>query len=159
MSGAGKSTLGAKLAKALNKPFVDTDPLIEQRAGKSLQAILDEDGIDVFLALEEDVLANLSLQNCVIATGGSAVYSEKAMTALKCGGIVVYLHVPYEELVKRLKNVSVRGIVMRAGNSLKDVYDERLPLYRAYADVTVDCSGRTTDECLSALLDALHGKM
>lgn len=141
MSGAGKSTLGVLLAKTLGKNFFDTDLLIQQTDGRRLQEIIDADGIDGFLRLEERVISKLRLQGCVIATGGSAVYSEKAMRRLREGGKVVYLSVDFEELQKRLSNITTRGIVFKGHGDLRSVYEERLPLYRKYADLCVECTG------------------
>lgn len=155
MAGAGKSTVGVLLAKRLGMDFVDTDILIQQKAGRLLQEILDEDGIDRFLEIEETVVSGLRVTNCVVATGGSAVYSEKAMTALGKEGKIFYLDVPYEELVRRLTNVSTRGIVIKKGNTLRDVYDERLPLYKKYSDFTIDCSAADIETCVNRIMQCL----
>ena len=141
MSGAGKSTLGVLLAKALGKSFVDTDLLIQQKAGKLLQNIIDEDGMEYFMQLEEDVVSSVCLHDCVIATGGSVVYSQKAMEHLKQNGTTVYLAVDYEELVGRLSNITTRGIVFKNKQDLRSVYEERLPLYEAYGDLRLNCTG------------------
>lgn len=155
MSGAGKSTLGVLLAKALGKHFVDTDLLIQQKTGKLLQEILDTEGIDRFLEIEEEVLSTLNLTGTVISTGGSAVYSDKAMRHLKSGGITVHLYVDYPALVGRLHNVSTRGIVFKGRSDLRGVYEERLPLYRTYADLTVDCTHNSVDASVDQILLAL----
>lgn len=151
MSGAGKSTLGVLLAKALGMDFVDTDIALQQRQGRKLQEIIDADGVDAFLRIEEDVVSSLRLTGSVVATGGSVVYSEKAMAALKNGGLAVYLHVDYPELVRRLGNITTRGIVIKSGCTLEDVYTERLPLYRRYADLTVECTGKGIEECVEEI--------
>lgn len=156
MPGAGKSTLGVLLAKALGMNFVDTDIVIQQLEGRLLQDIIDRDGIEKFMEIEARVIADLSLKNCVIATGGSIVYSKKAIKALKQGGKIVYLHVPYEEIKKRLKNVKTRGIVIKAGSSLEDVYKERVPLYIKYADKTVDCSNKDIEDCVDAIMGEIQ---
>ena len=155
MAGAGKSTLGVLLAKALGYDFVDTDILIQQKHKRLLQEIIDEDGIDTFLAIEEEVLSELKTERSIIATGGSAVYSEKAMTTLKEHSTVVYLSVPYEEIVSRVKNIATRGIVLKQGNSLKDAFDERLPLYERYADIIADCSQKDIEATLSEIINQL----
>ena len=155
MSGAGKSTLGVLLAKALGKHFADTDIYIQQHTGKLLQEIIDTDGVDRFLEIEEEVVSALSIRNAVIATGGSVVYSEHAMNALKKNGITVYLRVDYEELVKRLSNISTRGIVFKGKNDLATVYRERLPLYEAYADITVDPTGRDIESSVEEIIRAI----
>ena len=142
MAGAGKSTLGVLLAKATGKHFVDTDLIIQQRTGRMLQDLIDNEGADEFLRIEEEVLSSLELCDHVIATGGSSVYSDRAMAHLKRNGTVVYLFVNYDELQYRIPNLSTRGIVFRGKNfTLRDVYEERLPIYARHADVTVDCSG------------------
>lgn len=155
MSGAGKSTLGVLLAKALGMDFIDTDILIQRQTGKKLQDIIDGEGIDAFLKIEEDVVAGLPVQNCVIATGGSVVYSDKAMAALWRCGRVVYLSISYDELKRRLTNITTRGIVMKAGSSLEDVFAERLPLYELYSDISVDCTGRDPEACIVEIINAL----
>lgn len=139
MPGAGKSTVGVVLAKTLGMDFVDTDLIIQQNTGRLLQDIIDVDGLPAFLAVEETILSNLSATGSVIATGGSACYSDKAMQHLKSIGKVVYLNVPCDEIIRRVKNIATRGIAVRPGRSLKDVYEERTPLYEKYADITVNC--------------------
>lgn len=155
MSGAGKSTLGVLLAKALGKQFVDTDLLIQQRSGRLLQSIIDTDGVDRFLCLEEEVVSSLKVQGCVIATGGSVVYSAAAMQHLKAHGTAVYLSVDYPELHRRLADVRDRGIVFKGASDLRAVYEERLPLYRSYADLTVECTGCGVEEAVNKITAAL----
>ena len=155
MSGAGKSTLGVLLAKALGKDFLDTDILIQQRTGKLLQTIIDEDGMDAFMALEEDVVSHVAIQDCVIATGGSVVYSEAAMRHLKENGVAVYLRVDFEELRGRLSNITTRGIVFKGKRDLRSVYEERLPLYERYADLRLDCTGQNIETSVSRIVAAL----
>lgn len=155
MAGAGKSTLGVLLAKALGYDFIDTDILIQQKHKKLLQEIIDEDGIDSFLAIEEEVLSELQTERSIIATGGSAVYSDKAMNILKRHSTVVYLEVPYEEIVSRVKNIATRGIVLKHGNSLKDAFEERQPLYHQYADIVVDCSKKDIEATLGEIINQL----
>lgn len=152
MSGAGKSTLGVLLAKALGKDFVDTDILIQQREKRLLQEVIDQEGLEYFLQVEETVLLELEVQNAVIATGGSVVYSQRGMAALKRRGTVIYLSVPYEEVRKRVTNITTRGIVLRSGNTLQDAYEERLPLYRRYSDLVIDCTGRDIEGCVEELV-------
>jgi len=151
MSGAGKSTLGVLLAKALGMDYVDTDIVIQQNEGMLLQDIIDNYGIEKFMKIEERVISDLKLNNCIIATGGSVIYSEKAMNVLKQSGKIFYLHVPYEEIEKRLINITTRGVVIKKGNSLKDVYDERVPLYIKYSDKTLDCSNKDIEQCVSEI--------
>lgn len=151
MSGAGKSTLGVLLAKALGKDFVDTDIMIQQKAGCLLQDMIDRRGEDRFLALEEEVLSGIEYNNYVIATGGSAVYSDKAMTHLRKLGKVVYLHVEYDEIERRIGGGSARGIIFRNAGSLNEVYSERLGLYEKYADISVDCTGSTLADTVAKI--------
>lgn len=152
MSGAGKSTLGVLLAKAAGMEFIDTDIIIQKLKGKLLQDIINEEGLDSFLEIEEKVVVGLQITNCVISTGGSVVYLDKAMKYLKKDGNVIYLHVPYEEIEKRVKDIESRGIVIRKGYSLKDTYYERMPLYNSYSDIIFDCSNKSIEQCISGLL-------
>ena len=137
MPGSGKSTVGVLLAKALGCLFTDVDLLISHKAKKPLQRILDEDGLEAFLALEEEVGSRLRAENTVIATGGSMVISDKAMRHLKALGTVVYIDVPFEEIERRVTNIKTRGIVFHPNETLADVYRERKPLYERWADLTV----------------------
>ena len=155
MSGAGKSTLGVLLAKALGKSFSDTDILIQQKDGRLLQDIIDRDGTDAFLRIEEETVSAVEMKNTVIATGGSVVYSERAMEKLSSDGICIYLHVDFEELSARLKNITTRGIVFKNASSLREVYEERLPLYEKYADITVSCTGNGIEESVERIIEAL----
>ena len=156
MPGAGKSTLGVLLAKALRMDFVDTDIVIQQREGKLLQDIINERGDDSFLETEEVVLSELECSNSVIATGGSAVYSAKAMRALKTGGFAVYIHAGCGEIEKRLRNIETRGVIIKEGQSIKDIYDQRLPLYYKYADAVVDCSDNDIEQSVSEIIKAVE---
>jgi shikimate kinase len=156
MPGAGKSTLGVLLAKALGMDYVDTDIVIQQHEGRLLQDIIENDGIGKFMETEEYIISNLKLNNCIIATGGSVIYSEKAMHALKQGGQIIYLHVPYEEIRRRLINITTRGIVIKKGYSLKDVYEERDPLYLKYSDKTLDCSNHDIEYCIRQIIDKIQ---
>lgn len=156
MSGAGKSTLGVLLAKAIGKSFVDTDIIIQQKEERLLQEIIDCFGIERFMEIEEETVSSENFENSVVATGGSVVYSEKIMNSLKEKGKIVYLYVPYEELAARVKNISTRGIVMRSGSTYEDVYNERLPLYEKYADITVDCSSMDIERCVEKIVSQLN---
>ncbi|MDQ8732899.1 shikimate kinase [Paenibacillus sp. LHD-38] len=155
MSGAGKSTLGVLLAKALGMDYVDTDIVIQQHEDRLLQDIIDNDGIEKFMEVEEKIVSELQLENCIISTGGSVIYSEKTMNVLKQEGQIIYLHVPYEEIKRRLKNITTRGIVIKKGNSLKDVYEERVPLYIKYSDKTFDCSNKDIENCVSEIIEKM----
>ena len=155
--GAGKSTLGVVLAKILGMDFVDGDILIQNQAGNTLQKIIDAQGVDGFLQVENDVLAAVDVQNTVISTGGSAIYSDEAMRHLTEIGTVVYLDVSLEELRSRLGSLHERGVVMRKGvsMSLDEIFEERGPLYRKYAEVTLQTDGLTVREATRKLVDAL----
>ena len=146
MPGSGKSTVGVLLAKTLGYRFVDADLLIQQREGALLQDILDQRGVEAFLDVEEAVIRDLDCTGTVIAPGGSAICREEAARHLKELGLVVYLHVPLEELERRIRNITTRGIAMSPGQTLADVYAVREPLYRKYADLTVDVAGESSLE-------------
>ena len=152
MPGAGKSTIGVILAKSLLFDFCDTDLSIQKSTSKSLSQIINEEGINAFIELEEEVICSETFADCVVATGGSAVYGEKAMEKLKENGIIVYLKVSPEELHSRIKNIHTRGIAMKEGTTIKELYEERAPLYEKYADVTVECDGRTAEECVDFIV-------
>ena len=157
MPGAGKSTVGVVVAKILGMDFVDADLLIQNRFGKTLQALIDEHGAAGFIALEDDVLQDIDCVHTVVSTGGSAVYSEAGMRHLQGMGTIVYLQVPLDELTGRLGGLAERGVVMRdeAIRDLAGLYAERVPLYEQWADVVVDTAGkdiRTVAEEVCALL-------
>lgn len=156
MPGAGKSTLGVLLAKALGLDFLDTDIVIQQREGRVLQDIIDRDGIDAFLACEQRAICSVEPRACVVATGGSAVYSDEAMRHLRRRGTIVYLRAPYEEISRRLRDISTRGVVLKNGADLRRTYDERTPLYEKYADVTVDCSEAGMESSLNEIIKKLR---
>lgn len=141
MPGCGKSTVGVVLAKKLGFQFVDSDLVIQAQSGKLLYQLIEELGEAGFLALENKINAQIQTEQTVIATGGSAVYGKEAMDHFKETGTVVYLKIPFEELNKRLGDLHKRGVVIKKGSSLKELYRERVPLYEKYADITVDCSG------------------
>ena len=141
MPGAGKNTVGVLLAKRLGYRFVDTDLLIQEQEDKRLFEILRDDGNDYFAATENRVCASIKAKKTVIATGGSVVFGKEAMQNLKSLGRVVYLRVPLSELEKRVNNFETRGILMKSGQSLEDIFYERSPLYEKYADLTVDAVG------------------
>lgn len=142
MPGAGKSTVGVVLAKRLGYGFVDSDLLIQEREGKLLYEIMEEQGIDGFVRIENEVNASIRAARAVIATGGSAVYGAQAMEHLRKTGLVVYLALPCEELAERLGDLNERGVAIREGQTLAQLFAERAPLYERYADVVVDCHGR-----------------
>lgn len=139
MPGCGKSTIGLMTADLLDMSFIDTDKVMEQMIKKNLQMIIDNEGIEKAVAIEEEAILSVHVKNFVIATGGSAIYSSKAIEHLKSNGIMIYLSVPFEILEKRVKNVETRGIVMKKGQSFNDLYNERIPLYKSYSDIIIDC--------------------
>ncbi len=138
MAGCGKSTVGVLLAKAAGMEFIDTDLILQRRAGKRLQALLDEDGPEAFRRAEEEAVLSIRAEHAVIATGGSVIYSTAAMDHLKQDGICVWLDVPFEEIRRRITNISTRGILLAPGQNLWDVYRERRLLYGARSDRRVD---------------------
>ncbi|MBB3048499.1 shikimate kinase [Litorivivens lipolytica] len=156
MPGAGKSTLGILLAKALAKDFLDTDVLIQQREGRTLQDYQQEHGLEAFQAIEADVLCNLSVHNCVIATGGSAVYSEAAMQALALHSRIVFIDVPLDVLSKRIHNMESRGIVQKPGQDFSALYRERWPLYERAAEIRIDTDHHAMDAVLALMIDRLN---
>ena len=146
MPACGKSTVGVLLAKTLNMAFTDTDLLIQQACGKFLWQILEDDGNDGFNRKEEAVIGALRCENTCIATGGSAVYSEKAMNHLKSISRIIFLHVPVEEIIARTGDIKSRGVVIEKGKTLEELYDERLPLYKKYAGITVNAGGKSLEK-------------
>ncbi|SFN25032.1 shikimate kinase [Marinobacter pelagius] len=155
MPGSGKSTVGVLVAKRLGLGFVDTDLLIQQEAGRTLQEIVDQNGYQALRKIEEQVLLNLTIENHVISTGGSAVYSDVAMRHLKSNGTVVFLDIPLDVVIERIGDYSLRGISRRPDQSLAELFDERFALYSRYADVTVKGAGLTHDEVCEAVLSAV----
>lgn len=142
MPGSGKSTVGVVLAKKLGYRFLDSDLVIQEKCGKLLYQLIEELGEADFLMLENEINAGIQTDGAVIATGGSAVYGKEAMAHFKEIGKVVYLSLPYEELKERLGDLHERGVVIKEGFTLQDLYEERIPLYEKYADIVIDCSGR-----------------
>ena len=152
MPAVGKSTIGVLLAKTMGFSFIDTDLIIQQDTGRLLQDIIDKDGLDAFCAAEERAICSVSAEeNAVIATGGSAVYSRKAMEWLKKHGTVYYLSLPTDEISRRLNNIRTRGIAMRPGDTLDDVFRRRMALYEEFADTIVECHGRSAEETVSEI--------
>ena len=152
MPGAGKSTIGVILAKSLLFDFCDTDLSIQKETGESLCDTISRIGIGEFIRLEENVICKQGFKNSVVATGGSAVYGEKAMAKLKECGKIVYLKVGPEELESRIKNIHTRGIAMKEGTTISELYEERAPLYEKYADITIECDGKTAEECVDLIV-------
>lgn len=153
MPGAGKSTVGVLLAKALNYDFVDTDLMIQKQAGKKLYEIINEEGMQAFLELENKVLSEVNVSNSVIATGGSAIFGKEAMEHLKSIGKIVYIRLSCDEIIRRVKNIKTRGIAMAPGKTLVDVFEERSPLYEKYADIVCDAENTTIEECVERIAE------
>ena len=153
MPGAGKSTVGVILAKALKKTFIDTDIVVQEDAGRLLQDIIDTEGPRAFLEIEESTILSRHFANAVIATGGSVVFSSRAMEHLKNSGVVIYLKISFEEMEKRLRNITTRGIVLVAGQGLRGMYEQRVPLYEKYADRIIDCSDKDFEAVVAKVID------
>lgn len=157
MPGVGKSTVGVVLAKLLGYHFIDTDLVIQEKEGRLLKEIIAAEGNDGFLKIEDRINAELDAEHSVIAPGGSVVYGENAMKHFKEIGTVVYLKASYEMINERLSNLEGRGVVLKEGQTLKNLYDERCVLYEKYADLTVDEQGRNladTARAVAALVRA-----
>ena len=148
MPGSGKSTVGVLLAKRLGKRFVDTDLLIQEKEGGLLCDIICEEGTERFLEIENEINAGITAENSVIAPGGSAVYGKEAMEHFKEIATVVYLKLSYRSISRRLGNLSQRGVVVKPGQNLRSLYEERCPLYERYADFVVECDKKTVGETL-----------
>jgi shikimate kinase len=155
MPGAGKSTVGVLLAKQAGMDFVDTDVLIQVREGRGLQQIVDTEGYERLREVEERCIGALDVTGCVIATGGSAVYSATAMDHLKLRGVAVFLDVPYDVIESRVTNLFTRGIVAPPGTPLRALFDERRPLYLKHADRVVACGSRGHTEVAALVLEAV----
>ena len=153
MPGAGKSTVGVLLAKSMLMDFCDTDLLIQKKYSKSLCEIINEEGLSAFINIEDELVSRVKLENTVIATGGSVVYGENAMKNLQENSKVVYLKVGPEELYERINNIHTRGIAMKEGTTLNDLYNERAPLYEKYADVIVECAELTPEKCVDIIIE------
>lgn len=153
MPGAGKSTVGVVLAKILGYRFLDSDLLIQEREGRLLCDILEQDGLAGFLSVEEEVNAGITAKNTVIATGGSAVYSARAMEHFKEIGVVVYLRHSLEEIMERVGDVKKRGIALKEGQDMAGLYHERCPLYEKYADIVLDAEGIAIENLAKMLIN------
>jgi len=151
MPACGKSTVGVVLAKTMNKGFVDTDLLIQQKEGRRLQEIIDAEGNDYFRRVERSVLLDFNGSGQVVATGGSAVYFEDAMEHFRRDGVVVYLKVSLDNILERMNNIQTRGISIDKGQTIEELYLERAPLYEKYADITVDADGCTVEQVIEKI--------
>lgn len=156
MPACGKSTVGVVLAKTLGKAFLDTDLLIQEREKDLLQNIVDKHGYEAFVNIEENAIMSLDNKNTVIATGGSVVYSPKAMKYLKELGRIIYIKLPYEVIDERLHNISSRGIAMGDDETLKDIYDKRIPLYELYTDLTIEGAGLSVEGVVEEIIGMIE---
>jgi shikimate kinase len=156
MPGVGKSTIGVVLAKVLGYQFVDADLLIQEAEGKLLSELIEEHGTDGFIEIENRVNSQIQTHRSVIATGGSVVYGKEAMEHLKSIGTVVYLKQNLRVLQRRLRNLKGRGVVLKEGQTLVDLYKERTVLYEKYADITVDQYKQSIEQTLKAVRKALE---
>lgn len=156
MPAVGKSTVGVVVAKRLGYKFIDADILIQEETGKLLREIIAEKGIDGFLEIEDDVNARVDVAKTVVSPGGSVVYCENAMKHYKEIGKVLYLKVSYETISKRLGNAKKRGVVLKEGQTLEDLYNERIKLFEKYADITVEEDGFSLEETIENVLEAIE---
>lgn len=156
MPGAGKSTAGQILAKELNRPFVDTDSLIQSGEEKRLQEIISQSGMKHFLAIEEKYVMGLQSNSSIISTGGSVIYSAPAMNKLALSGIIIYLNLDLTEIKKRFSCMDKRGVARAPGQTIESLYRERLPLYKNYADLTIDCNSLQPEEVTKRILLAIN---
>ena len=153
MPGAGKSSIGVVLAKVLGYQFIDSDLLIQKAEKRTLSKIIEDEGTEGFKAIENRVNASIQVENTVIATGGSVVYCDEAMQHLKSEGVVVYLKISLELLSRRLGNLKGRGVVLKEGQTLASLYDERVPLYEKYADLIIDCNGKMLRDVVAEIAE------
>lgn len=152
MPGSGKSTLGVILAKTLGIGFVDTDLIIQKQQGRLLQDIINIEGLDKFLEIEEKAVLSTNSKGEVIATGGSAVFCHKAMEYLKENSIVIYLNLPYEIIVERLENISTRGVVATKGQTILEIYKQRTPIYEKYCDLNIECDNQSIETTVAKIV-------
>ncbi len=153
MPGCGKSTIGVLLAKVLGYDFVDSDVLIQNKYGMLLREIIAKYGDEGFLKIENDINKSIAFTNTVVATGGSVVYCREAMEKFQKEDLIVYINLPYEDIAGRLENVKRRGVVLKEGQTLKNLYDERTPLYEKYAHITINSHGLDIED----LMDTIAG--
>jgi shikimate kinase len=156
MPGAGKSTIGVLLAKLLSYGFIDTDLLIQSSQKRILQDIVDRDGYLSLRKIEEATLLQINTQDHVIATGGSAVYSNLAMEHLAANGTIIFLDIDLASLEQRVKDLGTRGLAKRPEQSLADLFSERSALYKKVADITVNCHGLTQEEICEEIIVAIE---
>jgi shikimate kinase len=156
MPGVGKSTVGVILAKELGYQFLDADLLIQQQEGRLLREILAKEGTEGFIEIENRVNAGICANRTIIATGGSVVYGREAMQHLHEIGTIVYLEVSFRTIQMRLEDIKGRGVVLRNGQSLKDLYEERVPLYNRYADVVISEENLNIEQTVQKLSETVR---
>ncbi len=159
MPASGKSTIGVLLAKRLGFSFVDVDIIIQEREKRLLKEIIAQDGLDGFLEVENRINASLDVDHSIIAPGGSVIYGKEAMEHLKKISTIVYLKLSYKDVEARLGNLVDRGVALKDGMTLRDLYDERIPYYEKYADITVDESGQSCGEIVDYLREMMEKRM
>ncbi len=155
MPGCGKTTVGTYLSEIIGYGYIDSDSVIVAREGMRLSEIIAQKGTEAFLDIEAKVNSEICASRCVIATGGSVIYREKAIESLKKIGKVVYLQLSYEEIARRLGDLKARGVALKEGFTLLDLYNERIPLYEKYADITVCLDGLTVEQAASLLAEKI----
>ena len=156
MPGVGKSCMGKILAKKLHMKYIDGDKLIERRTGRRLHEIISTDGLDEFQRIEREVLLSITDDNAIVAPGGSAIYYDDAMEHLKSLGKVIYLYAGIPLITERLGDFSKRGVILKKGSTVKDMFDERIPLLEKYADAKINCNGRSFMRYQYAALELLE---
>ncbi|MGN0157903.1 MAG: shikimate kinase [Brotaphodocola sp.] len=159
MPAAGKSTIGVLLAKRLGYSFVDTDIVIQEKTGKLLKEIIAESGTEGFLEVEERINGELNVHRAVIAPGGSVIYGQKAMEHFKEISTIVYLKLSYQDVKYRLGDLTDRGVALKDGMTLQDLYNERVPLYEKYADITIDETGKTPGRTVDELRELMEQRI
>lgn len=156
MPGCGKSTVGVVLAKTMAFNFIDTDLIIQAQQSNKLQNLINEQGLDSFLKMENKALRSVNLtENTVISTGGSAVFCDDGMNFLMENGIVIYLNVPINELERRLTNIKTRGIAAKKGEGIADIFSERSPFYKKYAQIEIDCTNKSVEDIVEQIVKKL----
>ena len=156
MPGAGKSTMGVILAKVMGYRFLDADLLIQEQEKRLLREIIEQEGQEGFIEVENRVNASICTENTIIATGGSVIYGAEAMKHLRGIGTVIYIRLSYQTVSERLGNIRQRGVVLKEGQTLYSLYQERCPLYQKYAHLTIDAEGMDTEQLMETILEQLN---
>ncbi len=162
MPGSGKSSMGRAVSSKMKIKLIDSDKMIEKRCGKRLQDIIDELGVEEFRRIEEEVLLSIESTECehaIVSTGGSAVYSKRGMEHLRSIGKIIYLYCSCDTIIERITNFEDRGIVLKPGQDLVGLYEERIPLYESYADITVSCDGKAFSKYQRDIIAAIQNSL